>query len=126
MPHVPAADVQPSLACFWIRKGVRETPQNELDGHVWRDIPEKLMFNPPSRAVGASMTLYKRVNDPIILGNDQPFVKGHGDSRLLEIGETQLLLDAELLAIFFAELLADYAILPSICSSALEKRTYSQ
>ena len=28
-----------------------------------------------------SMPLKKWVHDPIILGNDQPFLKGHGDSR---------------------------------------------
>ena len=28
-----------------------------------------------------SMTLKKWVHDPLILGNDQPFLKGHGDSR---------------------------------------------
>ena len=33
---------------------------------------------------GFSMTLQKWVHDPIILGNDQPFCKGHGDSRWME------------------------------------------
>ena len=30
---------------------------------------------------GVSITLEKWVHGPIILGNDQPFLKGHGDSR---------------------------------------------
>ena len=35
---------------------------------------------------GVSMTLKKWVNDPIILGDDQPFFKGHGSSRYTPFG----------------------------------------
>ena len=64
------------MGCF-----LSVSPQNHTSKYSQKETHQLVA----SIAAGCTWSLhdpkYKWVHDPFILGNDQPFLKGHGDSR---------------------------------------------